>query len=76
MTCTNLICLVLTNHRETKRDYDFLSSIEMLILDQADVFMMQNFEHLTTLFDVMNEQPKTDHGCDFSRIKTWYLNGW
>lgn len=37
---------VLGAEGESKRDYDFLSSIELLVLDQTDVFLMQNWEHV------------------------------
>lgn len=37
---------VLGAEGESKRDFDFLSSIELLVIDQADVFFMQNWEHM------------------------------
>lgn len=37
---------VLGAEGESKRDFDFLTSIEVLVLDQADVFLMQNWEHV------------------------------
>ena len=57
-----------------KQNSDFLSSIEVLIMDQVDVFAMQNWDHVTGLFDGLNKQPKDSHGVDFTRVRMWALN--
>ncbi|XP_024133669.1 digestive organ expansion factor [Oryzias melastigma] len=67
---------VLGAEGERKRDFDFLSSIELLVVDQADVFLMQNWEHVLHVMKHMNLQPLDSHGVDFSRVRMWNLNSW
>ncbi|NWX85788.1 DIEXF factor, partial [Nothoprocta pentlandii] len=61
---------------EKKRDFDFLSSIEILIIDQADVYLMQNWEHVLHLMKHVNLLPLDSHGVDFSRVRMLNLNNW
>ncbi|XP_030574782.1 U3 small nucleolar RNA-associated protein 25 homolog [Archocentrus centrarchus] len=67
---------VLGAEGERKRDFDFLSSIELLVVDQADIFLMQNWEHVLHVMKHMNLQPLDSHGVDFSRVRMWNLNNW
>ena len=59
-----------------KQDFDFLSSIELLIIDQADVYLMQNWEHVITFLDYLNRTPKSTHDTDISRVRMWAVNEW
>ncbi|EEB09908.1 conserved hypothetical protein [Pediculus humanus corporis] len=68
--------MVIGAEGDKERDFDFLASVEILILDQAEVFLMQNWDHLLLIFEHLHIQPKESHGVDFSRVRSWALNGW
>ncbi|XP_043255593.1 U3 small nucleolar RNA-associated protein 25 homolog isoform X1 [Colletes gigas] len=61
---------------EAERDFDFLASVELLILDQAELFLMQNWDHMIHILNHFHLQPKDSHGTDFSRVRSWCVNGW
>lgn len=68
------LSMILENPDKRKREYDFLSSIEMVILDNANQIEMQNWDHVKTVFKYINKVPKKSHETDFSRIRMWSIN--
>lgn len=60
---------------EAKRDFDFLSSVEMVIMDQMEILAMQNWDHISHIVEHLNLQPSQSRGVDFSRVRMWSLNG-
>ncbi|KAL6508500.1 hypothetical protein OROHE_021633 [Orobanche hederae] len=60
---------------EKEKDVDYFSSIEILIIDHADVMLMQNWSHVNTVVEQLNELPSKQHGTDIMRIRPWYLDG-
>ena len=54
---------------------DFLSALEVIIVDHADVIMMQNWQHVQTVLDSCNALPKETHGTDIMRVHESHLNG-
>ncbi|GIL58206.1 hypothetical protein Vafri_13325 [Volvox africanus] len=54
---------------------DYLSSIEILVVDRADVMGMQNWAHVETVVSALNQLPREQHGTDIMRVRDWYLSG-
>jgi U3 small nucleolar RNA-associated protein 25 len=55
-----------------------LSSVELCIVDQADIIQMQNWEHVISTFDLMNLEIKSNPGqteIDFTKIRDFNLYG-
>ncbi|CAH0475421.1 unnamed protein product [Peronospora belbahrii] len=52
---------------------DFLSSIEVCIVDSISLMAMQNLEHLRTVLRAMNVPPKEAPYADFARVRDWNL---
>ena len=61
-------------HQKQTQDYDFLSSIEICIIDHADALKQQNWEHLEFCMRHLNLIPRSLHDTDFSRVREWYLD--
>ncbi|KAI9563344.1 hypothetical protein GHT06_010805 [Daphnia sinensis] len=57
-------------------DFDFLCSIEVLVIDQTDILYMQNWDHVLHIFQHLHLQPREQHDTDLSRVRLWALNGY
>jgi U3 small nucleolar RNA-associated protein 25 len=66
--------LILENPDKKKRQTDFLSSIEMLIVDQAHAIELQNWDHILTVLKYLNKIPDEMHDTDFSRVRMWSID--
>lgn len=65
--------LILENPNKEKRQNDFLSSIEILIIDQANSIEFQNWDHVLTILKYINKIPEEFHDTDFSRVRMWSI---
>lgn len=62
--------------RDGDIDSDFLSSVEVCILDRADVFLMQNWAYVPDIAEVLNSRPTGERAArtDFSRVRPLFLH--
>eukprot|EP01060_Flectonema_neradi_P014185 TRINITY_DN2089_c1_g1_i1.p1 TRINITY_DN2089_c1_g1~~TRINITY_DN2089_c1_g1_i1.p1 ORF type:complete len:679 (+),score=124.05 TRINITY_DN2089_c1_g1_i1:37-2037(+) len=62
--------------KNTRQGTDFLSSIEVLIVDQAGCIQLQNFTWLHKALEMLNNLPQDMSRCgDIFRIRSDYLDG-
>lgn len=60
---------------EKRREFDFLSSIEVCILDRCDALRMQNWDHVREIMQVVNRRPQGLAGIDISRLRPVFADG-
>ncbi|XP_018016426.1 U3 small nucleolar RNA-associated protein 25 homolog [Hyalella azteca] len=62
---------------EEDNNAGFLSSIEMLVLDQASCFLMQNWDHVLSVLESVNLSIKNvrDIVSDGRRVRSWSVDG-
>lgn len=67
--------LITPEEDENEGDYDYLSSIEICLVQYSDVLMMQNWDHVNHILGLLNQEPQNNNGTDFSRVRNYLLEG-
>ncbi|GMH45274.1 hypothetical protein BSKO_13231 [Bryopsis sp. KO-2023] len=57
----------------SKGNLDFLSSIEIAVIDRADVSTMQNWQHVISVVRQINSMPKSQHDVNIMRVRELFL---
>ncbi|XP_053966957.1 U3 small nucleolar RNA-associated protein 25 homolog [Anastrepha ludens] len=55
--------------------FDFLNSVEILVLDKTEMFLAQNWENLLHVVDHLHLQPQSLSNVNLQRVRPWCLNG-
>mmetsp|Transcript_20420 Transcript_20420/g.50052 ORF Transcript_20420/g.50052 Transcript_20420/m.50052 type:complete len:871 (-) Transcript_20420:1456-4068(-) len=67
--------LITPEDEEKEGDYDYLSSIEICLIQHSDVLMMQNWDHVNDVLSLLNQEPQNINNTDFSRVRNYLLEG-
>uniref|UniRef100_A0A183VEG9 U3 small nucleolar RNA-associated protein 25 homolog n=1 Tax=Toxocara canis TaxID=6265 RepID=A0A183VEG9_TOXCA len=49
--------MIIGDKSEATHETDFLASIEILVLDKAEIFLMQNWEHVLHIIETLHSRP-------------------
>jgi U3 small nucleolar RNA-associated protein 25 len=63
------------DEEEAASDIDYLSSIDICIVARSDVLAMQNWDHVNSVLECLNRQPRDTSNIDFSRVRNYFLEG-
>jgi U3 small nucleolar RNA-associated protein 25 len=67
--------LIAPDEEEEEGDYDYLSSIEICLVQYSDVLLMQNWDHVNDILALLNQEPQKNNNSDFSRVRNYLLEG-
>ena len=63
------------NDSNRKGNSDYLSSIEICLLQHSEMILMQNWDHVNDILSLLNKDPLNNNGTDFSRVRNYFLDG-